>query len=783
MEFFATCPKGFESLLAGELASLGIEPRALKGQVAFEGDLSLAYRACLRSRIASRVMLVLGRIDAADSDTLYEGISSVDWNELIPVSSTIAIDAHGMNDQLRNTRFLAQRAKDAIADQLLEKRGARPMVDATHPDARIAVRLRGTRATVAADLSGDPLFRRGYERINPKDAPFAPLRADYAAALLAAGAWHRACRHDSPSLASVFPGAGSVLVEAAAEAAGRAPGLLRARWGFEGWAFHDAGTWEELVETADAAARDGASRGSAMSIVACDPRRGAEGASRAALRAAGVPIEPRCCAPGSAELEHALALLPAHALTVIDLSWADIDAAASEAQALSLVRQVAAALPEGSAVATLSKDASIGAALATEPASSIATIVGSDDATLSAFEMGPADERQGATVTLPDGRSLGVLVGASDQFAARLAKVAKARAKWARKEDVTCYRVYDADLPDYAVSLDLYQGSGKTPGRWLVAAEYAAPKGIDPEVARRRLLDALAISPAVMGVDPADVILRVRRRAKGGSQYSDGGAATDVGETRETGRDPRGGRVSAGARDTRGRRHDDHHGHKTIELPQGSRLVDEGGLTFEVNLSDHLDTGLFLDHREVRSMVREMAKQTAGSKRFCNLFAYTGTATCYAADGGAKHTTTVDLSATYLEIARRNMARNGFVGPEHEFVQADVIAWISEQRHTKNRWDLVFCDPPTFSNSSRMRSASFDVQRDHAELLIGVSRLLTRAGVCVFSCNLRGFEPDVEKLERAGVSIEDVTAGTIPEDFSRNAKIHHCYLVRRTPRA
>ncbi len=176
-----------------------------------------------------------------------------------------------------------------------------------------------------------------------------------------------------------------------------------------------------------------------------------------------------------------------------------------------------------------------------------------------------------------------------------------------------------------------------------------------------------------------------------------------------------------------------------------------------------------------------MAKQMRGSKRFLNLFAYTGTGTVYAADGGAGYTTTVDLSYTYIDWARRNMQRNGFDGEEHEYVKADVLRWVDEQRKTRNRWDLVFCDPPTFSNSSSMGERSFDVQRDHSELLIGISRLLTRDGVCLFSCNLRDFTPDVEKLDRCGVTVEDVTERTIPHDFERNSKVHHVYIVRRKP--
>ena len=357
-----------------------------------------------------------------------------------------------------------------------------------------------------------------------------------------------------------------------------------------------------------------------------------------------------------------------------------------------------------------------------------------------------------------------MLVSASDQFAARLRKVARLRERWAKREDVSCYRVYDTDLPDYAVAIDLYQGTDPQTGdldgrRWLAIAEYAPPKDIDESIARQRLTDVITIAPRILNVRPQDTFLRIRTRAKGGSAYAE-----------EAQRPPqvRKGGTAKG----RGTAQD-------VPLPKGSHLIDEGGLTFEVNFLARHDCGIFLDHRDTRAMLREMAKQTQGSKRFLNLFAYTGTATCYAADGGMKHTTTVDLSNPSLEWAQRNMERNGFVGREHEFVQADVIRWVQEQRHTPNRWDLVFCDVPTFSNSSRMGRRSFDVQRDHAELLIGISRLLTRNGTCVFSCNLRTFAPDVEKLARAGVSIEDITDRTIPEDFARNKRVHHAYLVRR----
>lgn len=353
-----------------------------------------------------------------------------------------------------------------------------------------------------------------------------------------------------------------------------------------------------------------------------------------------------------------------------------------------------------------------------------------------------------ATVDVGKGKPIPVLVPESQQFANRLIKMARLRRRWAEREGVSCYRVYDADLPDYDAAIDLYEGAPETPGRWLVIAEYAAPKSIDPELARARMADIVAIAPRVLDVDEERVRARERRRARGGSQYAQG-----AGDVRHGGGAP----ASGGSA---------HH-----------PLVKEGGLTFEINVDDYLDTGIFLDHRLTRGLVRELAR---GRRWFLNLFAYTGTATCYAADAGVDETVTVDLSNTYLDWAERNMVRNGFDGPEHHFVRADVMGWIRQMRNRPaNRWDLIFCDPPTFSNSSRMSRASFDVQRDHVELISGVADLLTPDGEAIFSCNLRSFRPDRDELRRRGVVLEDITPQTIPEDFSRNPRIHRCYLVRQ----
>ncbi len=336
--------------------------------------------------------------------------------------------------------------------------------------------------------------------------------------------------------------------------------------------------------------------------------------------------------------------------------------------------------------------------------------------------MQPADEKRGtgSGVTLP---SAGPVSSGVEMFSNRLRKNLRHLGKWARREGVTCYRVYDADLPEYAVAVDLYE-------EWVHVQEYAAPPSVDPVRAQARLSDAMAVIPAAVGRAADRVVLKVRRRQKGLAQYE--------------------------RHATTGQFHEVH----------------EGGLRFLVNLTDYLDTGLFLDHRPTRALIRSVAR----GGRVLNLFAYTGTASVYAASGGAASTTTVDMSSVYLDWARRNMALNGFAeGHAHRVVRADCLAWLAAPH--SERYHVIFVDPPTFSNSTRMGEATFDVQRDHVGLLRSVARLLARGGLILFSNNFRHF-----KMQRSALPVlrvEDITPSTIPPDFQRNPKIHNCWKITR----
>lgn len=742
-ELYATCPSGLERPLAEELRALGARRvRPLTGLVSCEGELAVAYRSCLWSHLASRVVVVLARFDAADSDALYEGMAGVAWECQLAPGATFAIDAHGTNASLRSTRFVAERAKDAVCDRMVARVGVRPRVDTVAPDVVVALRLSGRRASAGVVLSGArPLFERGYEAMGGIPS----LRADYACALLSL-AGTPLPRPSGPQTPGAAPGegrgalvvgwagGGALAVEAARAVRGQAPGLALGRGDVAGWLGHDRAAWERERDVA----RERLERGdAAATLVAFDHRGGADAALRHALVAAGLPAD-AVRLVGADELGR---LDPAWDACAADLSWARGDLA-REAGALPWLGTLVGGAREGATLAVAGSP-ELADALPLACARRVDTRIGSAGAALGAWELPAGDGLP--RLRLPDGFELVPLVPQSDQFAARLAKMARQRAKWARRELVDAYRVYDADLPDYNLAIDLLNTQEPRGGRYAVVSEYAPPADVDASLARRRLADALAVTAHVLGVDPAHVRVRVRERARGGSQYAD----------EDRSRHGRGERV----------------------------VVEEGGLSFELDLARRHDFGLFLDQRDTRALVRELMKRTPGG-RFLNLFCYTGSATVYAADGGAGETVSVDLSRPSLDVARRNLARNGFAGPEHQLVQADVLSWVDERRHERGagRFDLVFCDVPTFSNSARMRRRSFDVDRDHAELIIAVSRLLAPGGACLFSCNLRRFAPDADTLARAGVSLEDLTAQTIPEDFARTPRVHHAYLVRRVPR-
>ncbi len=741
LSFFAPCARGLEPLLADELRRLrlrGVRPQ--RAGVLFKGDVRDAYRALLWSRLASRVLLSLGEVDASSADALYDAVRDVAWEDHLSPGGTMAVDAVGTNAALRNSQYTAVRVKDAVVDRLRDRFGRRPSVDTAAPDVRVNVVVGGERARLSIDLAGEPLHRRGYRE--PGVQAVAPMKETLAAALLEIAGWREIATRGG-AFADPLCGSGTLAIEAAWVAGDVAPGILRAQWGFDGWLGHDADAWASLLDEADARAEAG--RVSIPLIGASDIDARAVHLAQACVRRAGLEkvilVDQRALAEATP---------PAGAppgLAACNPPYGE--RLGRRAELPALYTELARALRErfrGWGLAVITSDDGLERGLGARAGLAHELYKGRIPAKVyvfdaGAFEASAVEPRvvagaRGVFGDRGDGPTLSAAIPrdtAADAFANRLRKMAKHVGTWARRTGVTCYRVYDADLPDYNVAIDVYRGAGPDEGRtWVHMAEYAPPPGVDHARSAERLRTAASVAAEVLGVAAADVFVKRRERQRGSSQYV---------------------RLSASG---------------------VTATVAEGGLLFEVDLADYLDTGLFLDHRETRAWVRELAE----GARFLNLFAYTGSVTVYAAAGGALTTTTVDLSRTYLEWARRNLAMNGFEGAGHTLVRADVLAWLQEAQGRADRYDLIFCDPPTFSNSKRM-DGTWDVQRDHVALLTGVAELLADGGTLVFSCNRRRFELDEASLVAAGLTVRDVTRRTTPKDFDRTPPAHLCWTLRR----
>jgi 23S rRNA (guanine2445-N2)-methyltransferase / 23S rRNA (guanine2069-N7)-methyltransferase len=710
--FFATCPKGLEYLLRDELVAMGAaEVREALAGAHFSGTLETAYRACLWSRLASRVLMPLAEFDAATDDDLYRGVQAIDWSTHLASHATLAVDSVTSQSKLTHSQFIAQRVKDAIVDQFRQRDGSRPGVDTDEPDVRINLRLRRDRATVSLDLAGAPLHRRGWREVQGE----APLKENLAAAMLLRARWPEIYA-EGGALLDPMCGSGTLLIEGAWMAADVAPGLHREYYGFLGWAQHDIALWRSVLDEARHRAEVGLS-----ALRSCffgsdaDPRM-VQTAKRNAQEA-GVS---GFLTLDKHDVTH-VAPPPGFRRGLVITNPPYGERLGERNEMPRLYRAIGEALRErfaGWRAAVLAGDAELGRTIPLRAEKKYALYNGALETVLLVFELHAREEVQREATPLSEGAQM---------LRNRLEKNVRHLRKRLEREGIHCWRAYDQDMPEYAAAIDVYSNEGGP--AYLHIQEYRAPADIPPETARHRLREIVRVAGDVLGVPRDRIGLKTRERGKGGSKY--------------------------GQFDQRG---------EFIE-------VAEGGLTFLVNLTDYLDTGLFIDHRLVRAKVQELAK----GERFLNLFAYTATASAYAAAGGARDTTSVDLSATYLDWASRNLSLNGFTGAKHRLMQADALTFLQQD---KERYGLIYVDPPTFSNSKR--ADDFDVQRDHVKLLAACAERLTADGVIVFSNNFRKFKLDHEALNDQFM-VEDWSAGSIPFDFTRRADIHGCWLLRLHP--
>ncbi|MDP5165458.1 bifunctional 23S rRNA (guanine(2069)-N(7))-methyltransferase RlmK/23S rRNA (guanine(2445)-N(2))-methyltransferase RlmL [Pseudomonas syringae] len=741
-ELFLTCPKGLEGLLAEEATALGLqETREHTSAIRGSADMETAYRLCLWSRLANRVLLVLKRFPMKDAEDLYHGVLDVEWQDHLESDGTIAVEFSGHGSGIDNTHFGALKVKDAIVDKLRTPDGERPSVDKINPDLRVHLRLDRGEAILSLDLSGHSLHQRGYRL----QQGAAPLKENLAAAILIRAGWPRIAA-EGGALADPMCGVGTFLVEAGMIAADIAPNIKRERWGFSAWLGHVPALWRKLHDEALARAETGlAKTPSWIRGYEADPRLiqpGRNNIERAGLsdwikvyQGEVATFEPRpdqnqkglviCNPPYGERLGDEASLLYLYQnlgerLRQACLNWeAAVFTGAPDLGKRMGIRSHKqysfwnGALPCKLLLIKVTPDQFVTGERRTPEQRQIERENPVEVEVVERKLNKNGNPIKPEPVVVEQAR----LSEGGQMFANRLQKNLKLMGKWVRREGIDCYRVYDADMPEYSLAIDLYHD-------WVHVQEYAAPKSIDPEKASARLFDALAAIPQALNIDKNRVVIKRRERQSGTKQYE---------------------RQSA----------------------QGQFLeVSEGGVKLLVNLTDYLDTGLFLDHRPMRMRIQ----REAAGKRFLNLFAYTATASVHAAKGGARSTTSVDLSRTYLDWARRNLSLNGF-SDKNRLEQGDVMAWLQANR---DEYDLIFIDPPTFSNSKRMEGI-FDVQRDQVELVDLAMARLAPGGVLYFSNNFRKFVLDENLSQR--YAVEDITAQTIDQDFARNGKIHRAWKI------
>lgn len=717
LDFFASCPKGLESLLLDELRSLKPEQaKETVGGVYFTASMEVAYRCCLWSRLANGVFYSLAKGPVDNADELYRLVSGIEWEEHFNPDNSFVVDFIGTNKSIKNSHFGALKVKDAIVDRFQKLFQRRPSIAKRDPHIRINAHLHKGQLSVSLNISGESLHRRGYRQAGG----LAPLKENLAAAILIRSGWPEIAKKGG-ALLDPMCGSGTFLIEAATLAADIAPNLERKQWGFDHWLGHVPKLWKDLLAEAKQRKQDGLGyglpeiRGYDDSLKALDAadeniaRAGLEKwvrVSRKEVREFAVPTH-REIVPG---------------LVVCNPPYGERlgDVKALEHLYCHLGERLRAGF-EGWQMGMITGNPDLGKTMGIRSHRQYQLRNGNIPSKLLLFDIEESRYVNKPHADVAQATADAPLSEGATMFANRLRKNWKALSKWAKKEDIQCFRVYDADIPEYAVAVDWYCGQ-------VHVSEYAPPASVDPVQAERRIDDVMAAIPTVLDTAGDKVALKRRQRQRGSEQYRQQSQQGDFVEVRE------------------------------------------GEARLLVNLFDYLDTGLFLDHRPVRLDIARRAKDL----RFLNLFCYTATASVHAAIGGARYTVSVDMSPTYLRWARKNLALNGLSESRHRTVEANCMEWLADPDN-QQPFDLILLDPPTFSNSKKM-SDTLDIQRDHVSLIRSVLPLLAEDGLLIFSNNFRRFRFDHEALPE--VQAEDVSASTIDRDFARNPKIHQCWHIR-----
>lgn len=757
--YFAACPKGLESLLFQELKDLGLnDVRETVAGVYFSGESIDLYRVCLWSRLANKVLLPLASANIENEADLYTCIHNIEWESHLAVNGTMKVDFIGTDDNIRNTQFGAVRVKDAIVDRFQERQGERPSVSKSHPDILINVRLSRsqgkTKANVSLDISGQSLHRRGYRHKQGA----APLKENLACAVLLRSSWPYIAEQGG-FLIDPMCGSATMLIEGFMIAADIAPGLLRnhSDWGFDRWLQFEAHIWDGLIDNANSRKQAGLNklRDIGFECRGYDQDWKVLRAAEENIERAGFEEFIRVSCKAVEDLSKPTHKPMDQGLVICNPPYGE---RLGEEKLLEPVYQSLGELLRrdfiGWQAGVITSNWQLAQKIGLRAKKKYKFWNGTLAAELLVFDIKPDNfyrevKAKNNTDQLEDRNfnsrlDFDELSDGAKMVCNRIRKNQKQLNTWIKKESIECYRVYDADIPEYAVAVDIYGDS-------VHVQEYKAPKSIDEQKAILRFKETLDAINVALGVDNSDLHIKQRRQNKGKQQYE---KLQDENEHR------------------------------------AALRVSEGSATFLINLWSYLDTGLFLDHRAVRRKIGDFFSDNDSfssnsfnssndngtikplkPKSFLNLFCYTATASVQAALGGAESSVSVDMSRTYIDWAKKNFEANSINLTRHQLVQQDCLVWLEQCRQG---FDVILLDPPSFSNSKRMENI-LDIQRDHVSLISRCMDLLNPKGVLIFSNNLRSFKLDSE-LEKQ-FTVKNITPQTLDPDFKRNPKIHHCWLI------
>ncbi|MDX9800076.1 MAG: bifunctional 23S rRNA (guanine(2069)-N(7))-methyltransferase RlmK/23S rRNA (guanine(2445)-N(2))-methyltransferase RlmL [Spirochaetia bacterium] len=744
--YFVTCPSGFEYQLGRELEKIvSVKPLQKQGGAEFQGTFRDGQKVCLWSRTAGKVLLALEDFYAPDENEIYSRAKVIKWPDFFSPEKTIAVDTTSLSRKFNNASYLSLLVKDGISDHFRAVYDKRPDVDRENPDIRINLFTARDRCTISLDISGGSLHQRGYRQKGGQ----APLKENLAAALLERAGWDK-MSSESAGFIDPMCGSGTFLIEAAMIATDTAPGFLRKEYSFKHLKQFKKDEWEKLL--AEAAEKRKPGNIKPGQIQGFDIDSDAVKTALLNIKAAGFSGLIDVKRKDIKELQKPSISTAKPGLIAVNLPYGMRLGEDEELSGLyNLAGEKFRTLFDGWKVLALSGSQELSRELGMKPLQVNTVYNGPIKCVSGIFAVSSRYREQTDNTVIPendfpssvpdstdssgssdkhqeDGTESRIASASgtkeksvyySEMLANRLKKNIKSLRKWKEKEGISCYRIYDADMPEYSAAIDIYGDNH------LHIQEYAPPPEIPESKSEKRFQDIVYTAEKVTGIPRKEISLRQRKRQKEGEKYK---------------------RISSSGKfDT----------------------INEGGLSFCVNFHDYLDTGIFLDHRIIRGMIREISSE----RKFLNLFSYTGTASVYAAKGGASLTVSVDANAAYCEWTERNFKANNLSLSANKIIKSDFMEFLESDR---GKYDIIFIDPPTFSNSKSRRDI-FVIQDNHTELIKKASEKLLQNGIIIFSSNFKKFKLDDSIVEN--FSVDDITEKTVSPDFSRRGFARKCWVI------